>query len=94
MNKWIKWSQSNEYDTQHGEMPIENIKECLQDFRKAGIEYINKTICDHVIYAAKEYDEDGNVKEIHFYQNLGMDDKTFNERTRAYNGQIYAIHKR
>lgn len=94
MRQWIKWSRSDEFVTERGEMPIENINDCLTDFRNAAQEYQKRTNADHVIYAAEEYDDNGNLSMIRFYQNFGMDDKTFEDRTSLYKGKVYAIHKR
>ena len=94
MRQWIKWSRSDEFVTERGEMPIENINNCLADFKNAAQEYQKRTNADHVIYAAEEYDDNGNLSMIRFYQNLGMDDKTFEDRTSLYKGKVYAIHKR
>ena len=93
MNKWINWSQSNGYDTQYGEMPIENIKSCLADFRNAAIKYQEETDADHVIYAAKEFDDNDKLIMVRFYQNLALDDKEYEKRVNACNYQVYAIHK-
>ena len=95
MNKWINWSQSNGYDTQYGEMSIENIPKCLEDFKAAAIKYQKETDADHVIYAAKQFDDNGELINMRFYQHLALDDKTFNKRIEACkNYQVYAIHKR
>lgn len=94
MNEWIKWKQSNEFDTQYGEMNVKDINKCLEEFRNLAKAYMNKTNCQHVVYTVEEFDENENIKEIHFYENMGMDDKTFDERTRLIKGKVYAIHKR
>lgn len=95
MNKWINWSQSNGYDTQYGEMSIENIPKCLEDFKSAAIKYQKEIDADHVIYASKQFNDNGELASIRFYQNLALDDKTFNKRIEACkNYQVYAIHKR
>ena len=43
MKEFVKWTVSNQYTTGHGEMPIENIKSCLADFRNAAIKYQEET---------------------------------------------------
>ena len=94
MSKYVKWTLSDQYTTGHGEMLIENIPKCLEAFRVAAIKYQEETNADHVIYAAKQFNNNDELINMRFYQNLALDDKTFNKRIEACkNYQVYAIHK-
>ena len=95
MSKYVKWILLDQYTTGHGKMPIENIPQCLEDFKTAAIKYQTATDADHVIYAAKQFDNNGELVNMRFYKHLALDDKTFNKRIEACkNYQVYAIHKR
>ena len=95
MSKFVKWTLSNQYTTERGEMPIENIPKCLEEFRAAALNYQKESDADHIVYAAKHFDTNGELIRMRFYENFGLDDETFNRRVNACkNYQVYAIHKR
>lgn len=94
MTKFINWKCSNGYDTQYGQMPIQNVNKTLQQFEKSAKEYQKVHDCDRVIYGIKYYNYNNDLTKVYFYECLGLTDKQFEERTKLVNNCIiYAIHK-
>lgn len=65
----------------------------LNERRKTALEKLEESGADHVVYAAKQYDNNGNVSYIMLYMEP-MDDDTFYHRTRRDKRLIYAVHRR
>ena len=62
--------------------------------RKDAVKFLEENNIDHIIYYADKRDENDNITEATFYYNMvGLDDKTFFERTKNYKGYIGAVHK-
>lgn len=63
--------------------------------RKDAIKFLKETNADHIIYYADERDENDNITKATFYYNMiGLDDKTFFERTQHFKGYVGAVHKK
>lgn len=63
--------------------------------RADAFKFLKENDVDHIIYYSDERDADGNIVKAWFYYDMvGMDDKTFFDRTKNYNGFIGAVHKR
>lgn len=94
MSKSIKCKVSSSYGVKYGTISIADISKMMPHFERLAKNYQRSRNCDHVIYAHKIYDEYDNLLEIHFYTNVGLTDKEFEERISTIKGIIYAIHKR
>ena len=63
--------------------------------RKDAIKFLKENNVAHIIYYADERDGNDSITEANFYHSMiGLDDKTFFERTKNYNGYIGAVHKK
>lgn len=40
MSKFVKWTLSDQYISERGEMPIESIPKCLEEFRAAALKQL------------------------------------------------------
>ena len=94
-NNWIRWTQSDGLDRGllTGQMPEENIEATLLEFRKEALEHLNKTDAEHVVYATKEYGEDGKLNQIRFYTRLIRTDEELKNLTDLIDGEIYVVHR-
>ena len=75
-----------------GQMSASKIPETLRMFELEAHNLLKNTDADHVIYGWKESDDQGRIKEVHFYM-LPLNDDDFYERTKKLGGIIYALHK-
>ena len=69
MNNWIRFTQSDGLNRGiiTGQMPIRNLPDELNHFRKEAEEYLKISGAEHVVYATREYAEDFK-KELRNYQ--------------------------
>ena len=75
-------------------MPEENLSNTLSEFKKEAEEYLKKSEAEHVIYATKEYGEDGELNQLRFYTRLAKTDEEFKNLTDLIDGEILAVHRR
>ena len=95
-NNWIRWTQSDglERVILTGQMPEQNVEVTLTEFRKEALEYLNKTNAEHVIYATKEYGEDGKLNQMRFYTRLARTDEELKNLTDLIDGEVLVVHRR
>lgn len=96
MNKWIRWTQSDglERGLLSGQMPEENLNNALNEFRKEAEEYLKVSEAEHVVYATKEYAEDGTLTDVRFYTRVAKTDEELKNLTDLIDGEILAVHRR
>ena len=96
MNNWIRWTQSDglERGLLSGQMPEENLGNALSEFRKEAEEYLKISGAEHVVYATKEYAEDGSLTDVRFYTRVAKTDEELKNLTDLIDGEILAIHRR
>lgn len=98
MSRWIRWFKDNgTIYPEVGQMPLANLEGTLKEFGAEARKVLKETRADHVIYATKEYDEQDEVKEVHFYM-LPLTDEEFHKRVANFQkttpkSMIYAAHK-
>lgn len=96
MNNWIRWTQSDglERGLLSGQMPKENLSSALNEFRKEAEEYLKVSGAEHVVYATKEYAEDGSLTDVRFYTRVAKTDEELKNLTDLINGEILVVHRR
>lgn len=89
-NTWVKWFSDGKYG---GIARLNETNKWLLEYEKLAKEELIKTGADHVIYGAKEYDENDELQSVRFYM-ITYNDKDFYELTSHLpNMRIYALHK-
>ncbi len=96
MNKWIRWTQSDglERGLLSGQMPEENLSNALNEFKKEAEEYLKISGAEHVVYATKEYAEDGTLTDVRFYTRVAKTDEELKNLTDLIDGEILVVHRR
>lgn len=96
MNNWIRWTQSDglERGLLSGQMPEENLSNALNEFRKEAEEYLKISGAEHVVYATKEYAEDGTLTDVRFYTRVAKTDEELKNLTDLIDGEILVVHRR
>ena len=96
MNKWIRWTQSDglERGLLSGQMPEENLSNTLNEFRKEAEEYLKVSGAEHVVYATKEYAEDGSLTDVRFYTRVAKTDEELKNLKDLIDGEILVVHRR
>lgn len=96
MNNWIRWTQSDglERGLLSGQMPKENLSNALNEFRKEAEEYLKVSGAEHVVYATKEYAEDGTLTDVRFYTRVAKTDEELKNLTDLIDGEILVVHRR
>lgn len=96
MNKWIRWTQSDglERGLLSGQMPEENLSNALSEFKKEAEEYLKISGAEHVVYATKEYAEDGSLTDVRFYTRVAKTDEELKNFTDLIDGEILVVHRR
>lgn len=96
MNGWIRWTQSDglERGLLSGQMPEENLNSALNEFRKEAEEYLKVSGAEHVVYATKEYAEDGSLTDVRFYTRVAKTDEELKNLTDLIDGEILVVHRR
>ena len=96
MNKWIRWTQSDglERGLLSGQMPEENLNNALNEFKKEAEEYLKISGAKHVVYATKEYAEDGSLTDVRFYTRVAKTDEELKNLTDLIDGEILVVHRR
>lgn len=96
MNRWIRWTQSDglERGLLTGQMSEENLSNTLNEFRKEAEEYLKISGAEHVVYATKEYAEDGSLTDVRFYTRVAKTDEELKNLTDLIDGEILVVHRR
>lgn len=96
MNNWIRWTQSDglERGLLSGQMPKENLSNALNEFRKEAEEYLKVSGAEHVVYATKEYAEDGSLTDVRFYTRLAKTNEELKNLIDLIDGEILVVHRR
>ena len=96
MNGWIRWTQSDglERGLLSGQMPKENLSNALNEFKKEAKEYLKVSGAEHVVYATKEYAEDGTLIDVRFYTRVAKTDEELKNLTDLIDGEILVVHRR
>ena len=96
MNKWIRWTQSDglERGLLSGQMPEENLSNALSEFKKEAEEYLKISGAEHIVYATKEYAEDGTLTDVRFYTRVAKTDEELKNLTDLIDGEILVVHRR
>ena len=96
MNNWIRWTQSDglERGLLSGQMPEENLSNALSEFKKEAEEYLKISGAEHVVYATKEYAEDGSLTDVRFYTRVAKTDEELKNLTDLIDGEILVVHRR
>lgn len=96
MNNWIRWTQSDglERGLLSGQMPEENLSNALSEFKKEAEEYLKVSGAEHVVYATKEYAEDGTLTDVRFYTRVAKTDEELKNLTDLIDGEILVVHRR
>jgi len=96
MNNYIRWTQSDglERGLLSGQMPKENLSNALNEFRKEAEEYLKVSGAEHVVYATKEYAEDGTLTDVRFYTRVAKTDEELKNLTDLIDGEILVVHRR
>ena len=73
----------------------EEIKTVLENFKKVGQKVLKRENCQHVIYASKKFDADGNLVSIQFYNPpVICSDAELEEKLQLTDYQLYTLHAR
>jgi len=93
--KWVHWEVWDELGiAECGQMPQKNVLPWIQKFELRAKEVLDSTGADHVVYAAKHYDKEGELAEVRFYM-IPMTDAQFEERAvGTEDAVVYALHRR
>ena len=93
--KWVRWSRWTDVGmVEMGQGPLNKLEESIQEFGQEAKKVLKETGADHVVYAVKDYDDDGGLDEIRFYM-IAMDDEKFQKYVASKPGlQVYALHKK
>ena len=75
-------------------MPEENLSNTLSEFKKEAEEYLKISGAEHVVYATKEYAEDGSLTDVRFYTCVAKTDEELKNLIDLINGEILAVHRR
>ena len=75
-------------------MPKENLNNALNEFRKEAEEYLKVSGAEHVVYATKEYAEDGTLTDVRFYTRVAKTDEELKNLTDLIDGEILVVHRR
>lgn len=96
MNGFIRWTQSDGLTRGliTGQMPERNLNDELKHFRTEAEEYLKTSGAEHVIYATKEYAEDGSLSDVRFYTRVAKTDEELKNLTDLINGEILVVHRR
>lgn len=96
MNNWIRWTQSDGLNRGiiSGQMPIHNLPDELNHFRKEAEEYLKISGAEHVVYATREYAEDGSLTDVRFYTRVVKTDEELKNLIDLIDGEILAVHRR
>lgn len=76
---------------ERGEMPKKNMQNCIREWGLKAKEVLEETGAEHVVYATKLLDKDGDVEEIRFYIKPMSDDE-LDQASFLYD-HIYALHR-
>lgn len=92
--KWVRWSHwADQGMTEFGQGPLNKLEESIQEFEREARKVMDETGADHVVYAVKYYDDDGELDEIRFYM-IPMSDEEFQKDVAGKPGiRVYALHK-
>lgn len=77
------------------EEELEQRKECLRkDAQKFLDQVADNEDVDHIVYYHDDRDKDGNIQTATLYYNMiGMNHKTFLERSKNVSGEIGEVHR-
>ena len=91
---WVRWTQWGDHGIiGFGQMPLKNVAQEIRRFGEQAAKVLKETGADHVVYAIKEYEDDGDLYEVKFYM-LAMSDEDFQKRVATLKGvTVYAVHK-
>ena len=92
--RWLEWEQNGGV-VRMGTAPMKEIQSWITDRSKAVAELVRqgRIKCEHLVYAAKYYGDDGNIKEVRFY-NQPMTDAEYEAVAGMKNCIVYAAHRR
>lgn len=93
--KWVRWSHWTDAGmVEMGQGPLNKLEESIREFEQEAKKVLEETGADHVVYAVKDYDDDGELDEIRFYM-IAMDDEEFQKDVASKPGlRVYALHKK
>ena len=91
---WVHWSQwTDQGMVNFGQMQIRDVAKNIREFGKKAFEILKNTGADHVVYAVKEYDNDGDLDEVRFYLAPFTDEDFQKDVAKIKGCTIYAVHK-
>jgi uncharacterized protein YbaA (DUF1428 family) len=77
-----------------GQGPINKLEESIREFEQEAKKVLEETGADHVVYAVKDHNDDGELDEIRFYM-IAMGDEEFQKDVASKPGlRVYALHKK
>lgn len=93
--KWVRWSHWTDAGmVEFGQGPLNKLTESIQQFELEAKKVLEETGADHVVYAVKYLDDNGELEEIRFYM-IPMTEEEFEKEVANKPGiQVYALHKR
>lgn len=93
--KWVGWSRwSDAGMVEFGQGPLNKLEESIREFEQEAKKVLEDTGADHVVYAVKYYDDNGELDEIRFYM-IPMNDEEFDKDVASKPGiRVYALHKK
>lgn len=79
-----------------GVVSVEDLSKELQFFEALAKDVFKEGKADHVIYASKVYDKNGELDVVHFYNPvIELSDEEFEKRTNGLTDYVvYALHRR
>lgn len=92
--KWVRWSRWTDAGmVEFGQGPLNKLEESIREFEQDAKKVLEDTGADHVVYAVKYYDDNGELDEIRFYM-IPMTDEEFQKDVAGKPGiRVYALHK-
>jgi len=92
--KWVRWSHWTDAGmVEFGQGPLNKLEESIREFEQDAKKVLEDTGADHVVYAVKYYDDNGELDEIRFYM-IPMTDEEFQKDVAGKPGiRVYALHK-
>jgi len=95
MFRAVEYQEHHQYYTSFGTIKLDQIPKQIQKYEMQAKKVLKKTGVDHVIYASKVYDKNGQLETLNIYAELiPLNDSEFAKRVAgAKNYLIYALHK-
>ena len=91
--KWVKWSHWTDAGmAEFGQGPLNKVVESIQQFGQEAKKVLKETGADHVVYAIKYLDDNGELDEVCFYMHPMTEEEFEKEVANKPGVQVCALH--